>query len=90
MNNRRNFLVALGASVIAAPLASFAQQNKVWRIGFLGAATAQGFARPLDALRAGLRELGYVEGKNIIIEYRWADNDYARLPGLAAELLKRI
>ena len=88
MNNRRKLVVALGAGVFAAPLASFAQQNKVWRIGFLGVATAQGFARPLDALRAGLRELGYVEGKNIVIEDRWADNDYARLPGLAAELVK--
>ena len=89
MNNRRKLVIALGASALTAPLSSFAQQQgKVWRIGFLGSATAQSYARPIDALRAGLRELGYVEGKNLVIEYRWAAGDYARLPGLAAELVR--
>ena len=89
MIDRRKILLALGAAALVSPLSPRAQPaSKVWRIGFLGAATAQGFARPLDALRTGLRDLGYVEGKNIVIEYRWADGDYARLPGLAAELAR--
>jgi putative ABC transport system substrate-binding protein len=70
-------------------LRGFAQQpGKVWRIGFLSPVTALRYARQIDALRDGLRELGYVEGKNIVIEYRWAEGDYARLPGLASELVK--
>jgi putative ABC transport system substrate-binding protein len=89
MNNRRKLLVALGVGALAAPLTSFAQQKgKVWRIGFLGAATASGIAGLVDALRAGLRDLGYVEGKNLVIEFRWADGKYERLPDLAAELVR--
>jgi len=81
--------VALGAGALAAPLGSLAQQKgKVWRIGFLGAATASGSARRVEALRAGLRDLGYVEGKNIVIEFRWAEGNYERLPQLAAELVR--
>ena len=87
---RRTFLVA-GLGAIAAPLASFAQQKaaKVARIGFLGAGSASVWASRLEALRAGVRDLGYVEGKNIIIEYRWAEGKYERLPGMAAELLQQ-
>ena len=71
------------------PSGAFGQpKGKVWRIGFLGSATAQGFARQLDALLEGLRELGYVEGKNIVIEYRWAEGNYERLPGLAVQLAR--
>ena len=89
MNTRRKVILVLGAAALASPLSSLAQPAaKIWRIGFLGSATAQTYARPLDALRAGLRDLGYVEGKNLVIEYRWAEGDYARLPGLAAELVK--
>ena len=89
MATRRKLLVALGAA-LAAPLACFAQQKpaKVARIGFLGAASASGLASWAEELRAGLRDLGYVEGKNIIIEYRWADGKYERLPALAAELVQ--
>src|SRR4051812_21323498 len=89
MNNRRKLLIALGAGALSAPLASFAQQKgKVWRIGFLGSATASGYARRVDALRAGLRDLGHVEGKDFVIEYRWAEDKYDRLPELAAELVR--
>jgi putative ABC transport system substrate-binding protein len=89
VNNRRKLIVALGAGALAAPLGSLAQQKgKVWRIGFLGAATASGSARRVEALRAGLRDLGYVEGKNIVIEFRWAEGNYERLPQLAAELVR--
>jgi len=88
---RRELLMAGGAGLclLAAPLASLAQQQaKVWRIGFLGATSASGYARQVEALRAGLRDLGYVEGKNIVIEYRWAEGNFERLPQLAAELVR--
>ncbi len=90
MTTRRELLIVLGAGALAAPLASFAQQQpaKVFRIGFLGAASASGYASRVEALRAGLRDLGYVEGKNIVIEYRWAEGKYELLPGLAAELVQ--
>ena len=57
------------------------------RVGFLGAATAVGSASAIDALRTGLREFGYVEGRNIAIEFRWADERYDRLPQLVKELI---
>ena len=63
------------------------QPGKVRRIGFLSSESASYEAERLDALRAGLRELGYVEGKNIVIEVRWAEGNYDRLPTLAAELV---
>src|SRR5258706_15884979 len=86
MNNRRKLLIALGMVALAAPLACFAQQQrpKAARIGLLEAASSSANLR--EALIAGLRELGLVEGKNIVIEYRFADGKYERLPGLAAEL----
>jgi putative ABC transport system substrate-binding protein len=88
-STRRKLITALAAAAMGAPLAAFAQQkSKVWRIGFLGAVTASGFARRVEALRAGLRDLGYVEGKNIVIEFRWAEGYYERLPQLAAELVR--
>ncbi len=87
MNRRRKLLFAMGAGALAAPLASIAQQQvKVWRIGFLS--PASGGERRVEALRAGLRELGYVEGKNIAIEFRGAEDRYERLPGLASELAR--
>ncbi len=88
MNNRRKLIISLGASALAAPLACFAQpqQPKVARIGLLESASS--YAKGREALIAGLRELGLVEGKNIIIEHRWAEGQYERLPGLAAELVQ--
>jgi putative ABC transport system substrate-binding protein len=82
-------IIALAAVASGAPLTASAQQKgKVWRMGFLGAATASGFAGRVEALRAGLRDLGYVEGKNLVIEYRWAEGKFERLPELAAELVR--
>ena len=76
-------------SLTLAPLAVEAQQpEKVWRIGFLGPAAERVYTDPLLSLRAGLRELGYVEGKNIVFEYRFAEDKYERLPSLAAELVR--
>ena len=79
-------IVVLG--FMLPPLAAHAQQaGKVPRIGFLGA-TSESAHRPLlEAFRQGLRDLGYVEGKNLIIEFRWAEGRYDRLPALAAELV---
>jgi len=91
VKTRREFLIASSAGIVllAATPASLAQQKgKVWRIGFLGSASASGFAGRVDALRAGLRELGYVEGRNLVIEFRWAEDKYERLPDLAAELVR--
>ena len=89
MSTRRRLLLAIGAGALAVPLGLFAQQPvKVYRIGFLGAESASTWASQVDALRAGLRDLGYVEGKNIVIEFRWAEGKYERLPDLAAELVR--
>jgi len=89
MNKRRKLIIALGVSALAAPLPLFAQQPvKIARIGFLGAASASGYVKQLDGFRLGLRDLGYVEGKNIVVEYRWAEGNYARLAELAAELVR--
>ena len=89
MNNRRKLLVALGAGALSAPLACLAQQQgKVWRIGFLGSTSAAGYAAPIDAMRKGLREFGYIEGKNIVFEWRFAEGSYERLPGLATDLTR--
>ncbi len=85
--DRRTFIGTL-AGLIAAPLAAEAQQTtKVYRIGFLGPSSASGQVNRVEALRTGLLELGYVEGKNVVIEYRWAEEKYDRLPNLAAELV---
>lgn len=89
MNMRRQLLAALSAAALARPLASIAQQQatKVHRIGFLGIAFASGYVRELDWIRGGLRNLGYVEGRNIVIEYRWAEGSPERLRDMAAELV---
>jgi ABC-type uncharacterized transport system substrate-binding protein len=90
VKTRRKFLFVSGAALCAltVPLAPLAQQGKVRRIGFLGASSASGYAPQVEALRAGLRELGYVEGKNISMEFRWAEGKYEQLPELAAELVR--
>lgn len=88
MTTRRNVVLGLGASALA-PLASFAQRKGIGvrRIGLLGVVSAAGYARQRDALRKGLRDLGYVEGTNIVVEERWAEGRVERLPALAAELV---
>ena len=87
MNKRRELLIALGASALVAPLGSFAQQqDKVWRLGVLETTSTNSVFLP--AFRKGLRDLGYVEGKNLIIEYRSADGRLERLAELATELVR--
>jgi len=88
MTTRRKVLLALGASALESPFASLAQSARIPRIGFLGSSSAAGYASRVEALRTGLRDLGYVEGRNIAIEFRWADGKYERLPELAAELVR--
>ena len=87
MRNKIPYL-ALCALLFALCVSAEAQQpKKVWRIGFLGSGSASGYASRVNAMREGLRDLGYVEGKNTVIEYRWAEEKYDRLPSLAAELV---
>ena len=80
---RREFICLAGGGAVAWPLVARAQQpERMWRIGFRGPAPASSFAPRVEALRAGLRDLGYVEGKNILFEFRWADT-VDQLPPLA-------
>ena len=90
MNNRRKLIVALGSSALATLFSAFAQQQgKVWRVGFLAARRPGSLDSDVyGAFVRGLRELGYVEGKNLVIEWRFADGMLERLPGLAAELVR--
>ena len=83
------FISGVAGSLLAAPLAARAQQGgKIYRIGILEPIPAAQNAANLDALRKGLRELGYVEGRNLIIEYRSADGRAERFPDLASELVR--
>jgi putative tryptophan/tyrosine transport system substrate-binding protein len=86
--DRRVFLGTFAGGLFAAPLVAAAEQAGVHRIGFLSPASAAAGLPNLEALRVGLREIGYVEGQNIAIETRWADGHTARLPQLAAELIR--
>jgi putative tryptophan/tyrosine transport system substrate-binding protein len=83
---RRDFILGIGGAA-AWPLAAGAQQEKLPRIGFLGNSTAALEADLVGPFRDGLRELGYEEGRNIIIEYRWAEGNYAHFPALISELI---
>jgi putative ABC transport system substrate-binding protein len=84
---RRQLVLGMGAA-LASPFPVFSQGKRNAVIGFLGSESAKQYAPNLDGLRAGLRELGYVEGKNLKIEYRWAEGHNDRLPALAAELVR--
>src|SRR5262245_31557660 len=86
---RRQFMALFGGAAAAWPLAARAQRPTMPVIGSLFGATAAEWAAPMGGFRRGLGEMGFVEGRNIAIEYRWAEGQYVQMPAMAADLIGR-
>jgi putative ABC transport system substrate-binding protein len=86
---RRDFIKGIVGSATLLPLAARAQQPTIPVIGFLNTASLDTYSHLLRAFRQGLEETGFVEGDNLTIEYRWAENQFERLPALAGELVRQ-
>src|SRR5215469_17021380 len=86
---RRDFIALIGGTAVAWPLTARSQQPAIPAVGYLSSGTSAGFTHFVDAFRQGLSETGYVDGRNVTFQFRWAEGHEDRLPALAADLVGR-